>query len=221
MSIKQPNRVTRTKTANDGEIMIAQTRARDEYIHVSIQESKVYTVFLDGDITEPHNYRDLLSVMFNSTENDVIDFVINSGGGNLSTALAIIEAIKHTQARVSATVIGDCHSAASIILMACPEVIVCDSASCLIHTASYGISGNNGMVKAFTEFNVKQIDKLLDDTYIGFLTVGELENIKNGIEMWFSADEIRERLGHRNDYLVAKFEREEAEADQQDLTIGD
>lgn len=194
----------KTNSGDELEMLVAQQRARGEYIHVSIQESRTYTVFLDDEITEPNNYRDLLSVLFNASEYDHVDFVINSGGGNLSTALAIIEAIKHTQAEVTATILGECHSAASIIMLNCPEVVVCDSASCLVHTASYGISGNNGMVKAFTEFNIQQIDRLLDDTYSGFLTPEELENVKQGIELWHTADDIRIRLEKRHAWLVEK-----------------
>ena len=155
------------------------------------------------NIIEPKHYRELLSIMFNATENDHISFMINSGGGNLSTALAIVEAIGHTEAGVTANILGECHSAASIIMLNCPEVVVCDNASCLVHTASYGISGNNGMVKAFTEFNVQQIDRLLDETYSGFLSESELENVKQGIELWFTAEDIRKRLEDRNRWLEA------------------
>lgn len=188
----------------DLEGALLQQQSCGEFIHVTVQESRTYTVFIDEDIIEPKHYRELLSLLFNASENDHINFMINSGGGNLSTALAIVEAINHTEAGVTANIIGDCHSAASIIMLNCPEVVVCDSASCLVHTASYGISGNNGMVKAFTEFNVQQIDRLLDETYSGFLTETELENVKQGIELWFTAEDIRKRLKKRHAWLIEK-----------------
>lgn len=167
-----------------------------------------HDVFLDGDITEPSNYRELLALLFNAGEEDSVNIFINSNGGHLDTALAVVEGLKATEARVTAVLIGACHSAASIISMYCHHVAVLDNAYSMVHTASFGAAGSTGNVKAHTEFTVRQVEKLLNETYEGFLNKDELVKVKQGVELWFDADEIRERMESRVKHLEAKFKKD-------------
>lgn len=176
----------------------------DDYVNTYEHTFKHHDVFLDSDIAEPSEYRELISLLFNSNENDTINLFINSDGGHLDTALAIVEGLKATEARVTAVLIGACHSAASIISMYCHEVAVLDSAYSMIHTASFGAQGNTSNVKSHTEFTVRQVEKLLNNTYDGFLTKEEMAKVKQGVELWFDADEIRKRMTNRIKFVTAK-----------------
>jgi ATP-dependent protease ClpP protease subunit len=122
---------------------------------------------------------------------------INSNGGHLDTAGAIISGILSSQAEVTAFLMGATHSAASLISMYCHAVHVYDTAYMMIHTASFGSSGNTPTVKAHTDFTIKQCEKLMEDAYEGFLTSDEIKKVLNGIEIWFNADEIKPRLKKR------------------------
>ena len=86
--MKNRNAVGKMSSNADLEGVLLQQQSCGEFIHVTVQESRTYTVFIDEDIIEPKHYRELLSLLFNASENDHINFMINSGGGNLSTALA-------------------------------------------------------------------------------------------------------------------------------------
>lgn len=183
------------------------SQKNDDYINSVEKTVFRHDVFLDTDIGEPSNYRDLLSLMFNSSEDDTIALYINSHGGQLDTALAIVEGLKATKAHVIAIIIGACHSAASIISMYCHEVAVLDNAYSMVHTASFGASGNTGNVKAHTEFTIRQVEKLLNETYEGFLNKDELAKIKSGVEMWFDAEEIRKRMVSRVKFLTTKLKK--------------
>jgi ATP-dependent protease ClpP protease subunit len=181
------------------------------YMNVAEIKYNRFDVFIDTEITEPEDYRDLIYHLFNATEDDSFVFYINSVGGNLASALSIIEGLKHTSASTTAIVQGECHSAASMIMLYCQEVIVLESAHAMIHTASYGTVGNTGNVKAHTEFATKKIEKLLNETYEGFLSDSELTKIKLGVELWFDAEEIRERLDSRVKFMEAKLAKEQSE----------
>lgn len=172
-----------------------------DFIRTVTQETKRHDVFLDTDISEPPNYRDLISLLFNADENDSINIFINSQGGQLNSALAIIEGIKHSNANVTGIIMGECYSAASIIALNCHNVVVLDSANMMIHTASFGTAGNTGNVKAYTDFTVKEIEKLLVSTYEHFLTKDEIDKIKTGVEIWLSSDDIKKRLETRTKYV--------------------
>lgn len=190
------------------------SKGPEQYINAIEKTAHHYDVFLDGDITEPANYRDFIALLFNASEDDSINIYINSNGGHLDTALAIVEGLKATQAHVVALIIGACHSAASIISMYCHEVAVLDNAYSMVHTASFGASGSTGNVKAHTEFTVRQVEKLLNDTYDGFLTKEELAKVKSGVEMWFDADEIRKRMESRIKFLTQKLKKIQKESGQ-------
>lgn len=167
---------------------------------------KHHNVFLDQPIDEPLNYRGLISLLFDAEEGDTFHMFINSEGGHLSSALAIIEAIKHTPAVVTGIIVGECHSAASLITMYCHEIAVLDSAHMMVHTANFGTVGSTGNVKAFTDFTVRQVENLLDDAYDGFLTPEELQKVKTGVELWFDSTEIKDRIQGRVKAVDAKLQ---------------
>jgi DNA-binding transcriptional regulator YiaG len=74
----------------------------------------------------------------------------------------------------------------------------------MIHTASFGTAGNTSNVKAYTDFTVKEVEKLLVSTYEGFLTSEEIDKIKTGVEIWLSAEDISKRMEIRVKLLEAK-----------------
>jgi hypothetical protein len=183
-------------------------------VHINTIESttRVHEVFLDGEIEEPAKYRELISLLVNAGENDKIHLFINSNGGNLDSAGAIISGILTCQAEVTAFLMGACHSAASLITMYCHAVHVFDTAYIMIHTASFGSSGNTPTVKAHTDFTVKQCEKLLKDAYEGFLTQEEIDKVLNGIELWFDADQIKDRVKKRYKVFEVEAKKEEEKA---------
>jgi len=176
------------------------------FINSTPLTSNRYDVFIDTDIGSPAAYRDLNFLLNTASEDDHFNLYINSPGGQLNTALMIIESLKVTEASTTAIIQGECHSAASMITMYCQEVHVLDSAHMLLHTATYGTVGNTSNVKAHTEFTTRQVEKLITDTYSGFLSQEEIEKVKLGVELWFDAEEIRERLEDRIEYLKSQEE---------------
>ena len=179
-------------------------------VHINAVTASVTTheVFLDMDIEDPHKYRNLISLLINAQANDRIHLYINSNGGNLDTAIAIINAMVVCQAEITGFLMGACHSAASIISMYCHNIHVFETAYMMIHTASFGNFGNTTTVKTQTDFTVEQVEKLLDDAYKGFLDKKELNEVKQGIELWYDSEEIRKRLKKR----VAILDAEEKKA---------
>ena len=179
-------------------------------VHINAVTSSVTTheVFLDMDIEDPHKYRNLISLLINAQANDRIHLYINSNGGNLDTAIAIINAMMVCQAEITGFLMGACHSAASIISMYCHNIHVFETAYMMIHTASFGNFGNTSTVKTQTDFTVEQVEKLLDDAYRGFLDKKELNEVKQGLELWYDSEEIRKRLKKR----VAILDAEEKKA---------
>jgi hypothetical protein len=71
----------------------------------------------------------------------------------------------------------------------------------MVHNVSYGTAGKNsdiiGMVAHTTDF----CNKLFVSTYRGFLSDKEIDEVLNGKELWFQAEEIEQRLEKRMKHL--------------------
>lgn len=176
-------------------------QTNSDYINTNTVTSNHHNVFLDCEIGEPAEYRELITILFEANQGDTVQLYINSDGGHLDSALAIIEGLKNTEAHVAAIIMGACHSAASFIAMYCHEVVVLDSAHTMIHTATFGSVGMTGNVKSHTDFTVRRVEKLINETYRGFLSEDEIVKVKSGMELWFDSEEIRTRMSKRAAYL--------------------
>lgn len=193
------------KRMEDDDMEILQIADRgSSMFRTTKKEICCHQVFLDEDIGPPSKYRDLINMLYMAGDDDEINLFINSSGGYLSSALAIIEAIKGSSATVRAIVNGECHSAASMITLNCHEIAVTNAAHMMVHTASYGAGGNSHMVQKHVEFSTAHVRRIIDQTYTGFLTAEELDKVHTGVEYWFDAREISKRLDNRQKYLMEK-----------------
>ena len=170
-------------------------------IRTITQQMHTHLVFIDDDITDPRNYRDVIHCLATCSENDSVNLLVNSSGGRTDSIWQIIEAMKGCRGDVSVTVIGAAYSAASMLACMAPECYIADSAEFMLHTAHYGSIGTVPNVKGQTEFATRQINKLLDQAYTGFLSDKELQELKNGKEFWFDSEESCKRIAKRYKYL--------------------
>jgi ATP-dependent protease ClpP protease subunit len=208
-----------SKANNDEEILMMLPEQKG-LIRTISQQMNTHLVFLDEDITSPGNYRDVIHCLATCGENDNVNILINSSGGRTDSAWAIIEAMKGCRGDVSVTVLGAAYSAASMIACMADECYIADSAEFMLHTAHYGSIGTVPNVQGQTEFATRQINKLLDKAYTGFLTPKELEELKNGKEFWYDSEEAGKRMTRRYKYLSGlskppkvKKVKEETDAD--------
>ena len=171
-------------------------------IRTITQQMHTHLVFIDDDITDPRNYRDVIHCLATCSENDSVNLLVNSSGGRTDSIWQIIEAMKGCRGEVSVTVIGAAYSAASMLACMAPECYIAESAEFMLHTAHYGSIGTVPNVKGQTDFATGQINRLLDKAYKGFLTDKELHELKNGKEFWFDAEEAGKRMVKRYKYLA-------------------
>jgi ATP-dependent protease ClpP protease subunit len=190
-----------TKANNDEDIMMMLQSDQKGLIRTITQQMNTHLVFIDDDIVAPSNYRDVIHCLATCGENDSVNLIVNSSGGRTDSIWQIIEAMKGCRGDVSVTVIGAAYSAASMLACMAPECYIADSAEFMLHTAHYGSIGTVPNVKGQTDFATRQINKLLDQAYTGFLTPKELEELKNGKEFWFDSEESQKRMVRRYKYL--------------------
>ncbi len=171
-------------------------------IRTITQQIHSHIIFIDDDILAPSNYRDVIHCLATCSENDSVNMLVNSSGGRTDAIWQIIEAMKGCRGEVAVTVIGAAYSAASMLACMADNCYIADSAEFMLHTAHYGSIGTVPNVKGQTDFATRQINRLLDQTYKGFLTDKELEELKNGKEYWYDAEESQKRMTKRYKYLA-------------------
>ena len=168
-----------------------------------------YEFYLDEDIRSPRYYRGLVDVLLNvATPADVIVLNINSDGGNLDSAVAIIEALKRTQAETVAVITGRCCSSASLIALSCRNIDVGEFAVLMVHEVTFGAGGSTKDVKGQGEFEHRMIEKLYKNVYKHFLTEKEIEDVLDNRTIWMDAEEILDRLEQMNEMIALGVDKE-------------
>lgn len=157
-------------------------------------------VFLDEDIREPAYYRNIIQRMHVMQEQDSMIIHIDTYGGRLDGAMAIIDAMENCQGKIIVVVSGYAASAGSIIALRAPNLFITPNARFLCHSASYGYSGKAADVRDHQEFSDKWLNKVFVESYSGFLTDKEMQLCMNGKEYYMLADEIEERLAKREKF---------------------
>lgn len=170
-----------------------------------------FTYYIDSYIGAPSQYRPLLQCMENMQEGDKLDIFIQSGGGRLDATMAIINGMHSTEGDVTVISNGMTASAAGIILLSAPELVISPVSQFMAHNCTFGSSGKTGEIESDVNFRKKYLDKLLDESYYGFLTLEEISEMKKGVDYYFDSDEILERLERRSKIHQADIAKEAKE----------
>jgi len=188
---------------------------------VKTKVSQQFTVNLDEAVVEAKYYRGVVSMLMEASEDDSVVFLINSPGGRYNGLVALLEALKMTDATTCAVIIGECHSAASIFALHCDQVFVSDSAEMLCHQVSYAAGGKGSDVLSHVQHVAKISEKLMRSTYKNFLTEQEINEMLSGREIYLDSDEIKRRLDIK---ATAEEQEDQAQAEaiveNQDNLIG-
>ena len=201
------------KTANDGQ----DIGFLQQELPYTVQEhiSTKYEFHLDQDILEPCYYRNLITVLHNATEDDVVVLNINSQGGMLDSAISIMDALNNTRATTIAITTGSCYSAATLIALSCSNVEVGEFSNWMLHDGSYGVVSKSTDIVNRASFENRFIRKLFSRVYIPFISESELEDVMRGLDLWLTAEEVKERLA--NMYEILQQEAEEFIAEMEAL----
>ena len=179
-----------------------------------VATARKVTVFLDEQIQDPEYYRPMLYKIQNLGQNDEIEIIVNTPGGRLDSAISIINAIQMTDANVVGVLDNQAHSAGSLILLSCPNILVAPNSSMMLHSYSMDLVGKSQEIMANAAFNDTQIKKMMAEVYLGFLTEKELGQLFNGTDFWMNSEEVVERLQARNKTLQKIQKKAEQEQKQ-------
>lgn len=166
----------------------------------SITQIKVY---LDEYIESPKYYRGVFDKVTSLDKEDQVIYYVSSRGGRMDGLITLIEANRQTEADILCVIIGECHSAASMFALSCPNISVSPSATMMVHYVSFGTGGKASDIRANVNHTLEFTEDYFREIYQGFLTEEEINTcIDSGKELWFKSDEIIQRLENRQKYFM-------------------
>jgi len=201
-----PKKFSKVNQPNISEIL--QQKETLGYMEYQNTSTKL-VIRLDEEIKDVNYYSDIIERMNNLTEDDQVEIVINSIGGTADGAMALISAIENTDATVVGIVEGKCHSAASLILMHCDGAAIGKYAHSLCHVWSNFDGGKAPDFDSSYNFNRKYLRNFIEDSYKYFLTDEEIQQMLDGKDWWFDADELVERIQRRYEMLQQEYNSKE------------
>ena len=149
-------------------------------------------VYLTGPIGYPADYNKACYTIANSTK--PVKLVLNTPGGSIHTATMIIDAMKSCDQPIIGHVVGSVASAGTAITMHCDDIIIADFAEFMVHNYSHGTSGTGSQVKTYVDFTDRELRKLTNEVYAGFISDEELNLIcDQDKEIWLNKSEVLER----------------------------
>jgi len=151
-------------------------------------------VYITENLDEPSLYNELCALLRDASEAETVTLYLNTPGGMIDSAFMIIDAIKHTKAKVTAHLSGTVASAGTLIALSCHKLIVADHTAFMIHNYSGGLQGKGHEMKAHQKFIDESLNKAFEDIYKGFLSSEEMIEIIDGKDMWMGKDEVVARF---------------------------
>jgi len=154
-------------------------------------DSDIYVV---GSIEAPENYLDEFQTLREAKSQENIRIIINSGGGNLDTAVQFINCMRDSSANIISSIEGMCHSAATLMFLTADQWSVSPNCLMLVHNYSGGAYGKGNEIKQSVVATDDWVKGVMRDTYKGFLTEEEMEKLFLNQDFWFDSAEIERRL---------------------------
>jgi len=156
--------------------------------------SNEYDVSIRDDIDSNDYFADLIELLRTATQEDVFHLYFSTDGGMLDATQELLAAMSVTEATVVGHLVNKAISAGSIIFLNCHEWQVYAGSHMMIHQMSYSAGGGNQNVKGQVDFYARMNEKLVKNTYTGFLTPEEIQDVLNGKDVYLEDVEVAERL---------------------------
>jgi ATP-dependent protease ClpP protease subunit len=164
-------------------------------------QSTEYTIRITRPIGEIDEFEEEIMALEEATENDIVMIQLSSPGGSLETCDFLCRRINECAAPVFVEIGLTCASAASAMCLQADDWKIHDSSTMMVHACSYSPGyGKESDVRSSVENTARINKEWVERTYKGFLTDDELEKVLDGKDLYFYADDLRERLPAYRDF---------------------
>lgn len=155
-----------------------------------------HNVYLSRHIGAPSEYDDLCQMLRDAAPHDLFRMYLNTVGGDLSTGLALLQAMDESQAQIVTILNPQAYSMGALIFLAGDQLVAPPNSMLMLHDYSGGSSptskGNEqaGMVLAANSW----FSEIMERICLPFLTKKELQSILSGQDLWLHGEPLQKRL---------------------------
>jgi ATP-dependent protease ClpP protease subunit len=164
-------------------------RMNKQGIYVTFADNTSMSFYLTSEVEDASAYHDFVELSVLLQDDDNLNVLIDSPGGYLSGANMIITGLNSTKARTTAIVTDMAASAATIIALACDELVMTEYSHFMIHAVAFGSGGKLHEVASHTEFTIKKSRDLITNVYKDFLTPEEIQQVIDGKDIYLDEDD--------------------------------
>jgi ATP-dependent protease ClpP protease subunit len=206
--------------SNDFEGIIQSLSSKTSQLITRTLVSNEYSLYIHGVIGSADDFMEHFAVLKQASPNDVVNLYINTPGGNLATAIEIMDHMADCQAPILGVIGMDCASAGTAIALSCDGWKLSEFSTFMIHSFSYGAYGHATAVETQGKHNSALNERFVRRIYDGFLTEEEMLDVIKGVDMFIGSDDLAERLDFLGDYRDM-LEREGKETENYFEEIGE
>lgn len=168
--------------------------------------SGIFNIWLFGGIYSAVQFIYAIEALQAATENDVVYIHLSTDGGSLDATDTFLMAMQECEAKIIIKASGGVHSAGTVILMHADEFVLSENFNALVHNGSVGPGGKYSDWVSATKHTKEYMETVMRNTYAGFLSDSEIDNLLAGVDYWFGAEEFSTRFAQRNEYMESKAE---------------
>lgn len=149
-----------------------------------------------GIIGSAMAYEPLIALLISAPEQAVIEIMLDTPGGNLTTAITIASAMHHCKGKVTVYAIGQVQSAGSFIFAFAPNHVVLPGAQFMYHGAIVGMQEKIGTLRDFIVHIESYTNYLLErSVQLGILTKEEATSIgTDQLMKHLTGEEVAKRM---------------------------
>lgn len=182
---------------------------------ITVQQKVVnkFVIPITVPIGEIDEFGEEVEILDSASEDDTVYLRLSSPGGSMETCDYLCRRMDECEAHIIAEIGLTCASACSAIALHADDWVIYDSSTMMIHACSYSPGyGKESDVRVSVAYTERINREWLERTYRGFLTDEEFTAIlDNGKDLYFYADDLRERLPQYAAYRAEREEKEMAE----------
>lgn len=160
----------------------------------TIDKSTIFLTNQEG-IESVENYLEIIEYLREKKEGDEITLSLSGPGGQLNTAIVLMNEIAECKAVIIADILGGVASGHSMIALACDVIVTHPGSSVMLHTFSGGNYGKGRDAEVASYHTNKQMEEVFTEHIQGFLSKDEISNmLEVNRDLYFTGEDLRNRI---------------------------
>lgn len=170
-----------------------------------------YKINIHSGIHSPDQFMYAIQALDAADEMNDVEISLQCPGGSLDSTDLLIHHMRKCEGHIHIIASGNCSSAASLVLLEADSFELTQNFSSTIHCGSLGFGGNFNEFRQQTIFSNKFMERVMRESYAGFLSESELDALLDGKDIVLDAEGWYNRSLTRMEYFKTKAQAQEAE----------